>query len=109
MTESLLRTAALNEVLLHAFCVMPDHVHLIASPSHRCDIVQLVGRIKGHATRALRAHGTPLDLWQRSFWDHFLHADEDLTRAVAYVVEIPVRAGLVARHSNYPFSGGSTD
>ena len=109
MTESLLRTATLNEVLLHAFCVMPDHVHLIASPSHRCDIVQLVGRIKAHATRALQAHGTTLDLWQRSFWDHFVRADEDLAQAIAYVVENPVRAGLVAHRADYPFSGGSID
>ena len=44
-------------------------------------------------------------LWQPSYFDHVLRDDEETKRAVRYVLENPVRKGLVTEFANYPFSG----
>jgi REP element-mobilizing transposase RayT len=92
-------------VRLHAWCVMPDHVHLLLSPSDRCDIVTFVGQFKNLAQRAAWTSGVVGAFWQASFWDHFLRRDEHFGSAVRYILENPVRAGLAAGVGNYPFVG----
>ena len=92
-------------VPVHAFCIMPDHVHLVVEPSAGCDLATFVGQFKNLAQRAAWARGVRGQFWQASFWDHFLRRDEDLRRIVEYVLENPVRAGLVSVRQDYPFSG----
>jgi hypothetical protein len=43
--------------------------------------------------------------WQTTFWDHFLRGDERLAHAIEYVLNNPVRSGLVERWCDYRFSG----
>ena len=44
-------------------------------------------------------------LWQPSYFDHVLRDEEETLRAVRYVLENPVRKGLVTEFADYPFSG----
>jgi hypothetical protein len=44
-------------------------------------------------------------LWQRSYYDHILREDEDVVGVARYVLENPVRAGLVTEVIQYPFHG----
>ena len=97
--------AAVTGVSVYAYCVMPDHVHVVLAPSLECDVVKFVGQFKNLAQRAAWRHGVVGAFWQASFWDHFLHADEDIERVVSYVLENPVRRGLVSHWPEYAFSG----
>ena len=97
--------ALATAMLVYAYCVMPDHVHLVLGPSESCDIVTFVGQFKNLAQRALWELGVRGKVWQRSFFDHFLRADEQVGTVVDYVLDNPVRAGLVASRYEYPFSG----
>jgi putative transposase len=55
-------------VRIFAFCVMPDHVHLVAEPSASCGLVTFVGQFKNLAQRAAAwAHGVEGRFWQSSF------------------------------------------
>jgi putative transposase len=92
-------------VPIYAFCIMPDHVHLVLGASVACDIVTFVGQFKNLAQRAAWRLGAKGTFWQPSFWDHFLRRDEQLAVAVDYVLSNPVRRGLVAAWESYPFSG----
>ena len=86
------------EVTLHALCVMPDHVHLVQINAGE-DAKVSIGRFKAHATRRLhapgrrppRAYRTP---WVRGGWFVSLDSEEAIRRAVAYVENNPVEAGL---------------
>src|SRR5438067_1987619 len=73
-------------VRVHAYCVMPDHVHLLAAPSENCDLISFVGQFKNLSLRAAWLLGVQGTYWQRRFWDHFLRADEDIQRVVEYVL-----------------------
>jgi putative transposase len=101
----LMEHAARTAVTVYAYCVMPDHVHLVLSPSASCDLVKFVGQVKSLALRSAWGLGVVGTFWQKSFWDHFLRVDEALPAAIAYVLENPVRARLVARWDDYEFSG----
>ena len=92
-------------VPIYAYCFMPDHIHLVVEPSASCDIVTFVGQFKNLTQRAAWACGVQGAFWQPSFWDHFVRRDEDLRRVIEYVLDNPVRAGLVTSAQEYPFSG----
>ena len=87
---------------------MPDHVHMILTPlvdPHRNDIFSLVRNmqsIKGASARAinqrLRRHGP---VWQEESFDHVLRSCEGLDAKVLYVLQNPVRKGLVRDWRQY--------
>jgi hypothetical protein len=43
--------------------------------------------------------------WQKDFFDHIIHADEDLAAQIRYVANNPVRKGLASDWRSYPFTG----
>ncbi len=97
--------SAKTGVSVHGYCVMPDHVHLVIEPSSSCDVIAFVGQYKNLAQRALWQHGLRGLFWQKSFWDHFLRGDEQLEQVLRYVLNNPVRRGLVEQWEHYPYSG----
>lgn len=94
-----------TNVTIYGYCIMPDHVHLVLSPSATCSIITFVGQFKNLSQRAAWNRGVQGSFWQKSFWDHFLRAEEQVERVVEYVLNNPVRGGLVENWKEYPFSG----
>ena len=90
---------------ISAYCFMPDHVHAIVSGlAGTSDVYRFVHHAKQvSAFRVRQAFG--LRLWQPSFFDRTLRADEDTWPVVRYVINNPVRAGLAASPGDYPFWG----
>jgi REP element-mobilizing transposase RayT len=87
---------------LYAWCVMPDHIHLLLQDRNIIDFVRL---FKGKLVPKASALKRDQRLWQRSFYDHGLRKDEALEQTAAYIWENPVRAGLVNQASEYEWSG----
>jgi len=85
---------------------MPDHVHLILSPladeEGSFSIPQIMHAIKSESAhrinKALERQGK---VWQDESFDHVLRGDESLATKMAYVLENPVRAGLVKTAADY--------
>ncbi|MGB6874367.1 MAG: transposase [Dehalococcoidia bacterium] len=94
-----------NSIPLYAYCVMPDHVHLLVSASETKGIIEFVRETKSLSTRLAWQHGYKGPIWQRSFYDHFLRRDEDCMLVAKYIVGNPVRKGIVEHWQDYPFSG----
>ena len=89
---------------LHAYCFMPDHLHLLISGQEGSSLRDFVRHFKQlSAYRYKREHGA--QLWQISYYDHVLRKDEGLLALARYIWDNPVRAGLVQNRSEYPFSG----
>ncbi|MGA9542038.1 MAG: transposase [Candidatus Sulfotelmatobacter sp.] len=95
---------------LHVAVVMPNHVHLILTPltdQERLLIVSLIEimrAIKGASARAinqrLRLHGA---IWQEESFDHVLRSSENLDTGIDYILQNPVRAGIVPDWQMYPW------
>jgi REP element-mobilizing transposase RayT len=103
--DVLRRHSAQVGVTLWAYCVMPDHGHLVLTPSATCDIVSFVGQFKSLSLRAAWKLGVDGSFWQPRFWDHFARKEDEAKRVILYVLQNPVRAGLVAQWHDYAFSG----
>ena len=101
IANSLLSTASLE---IWAYCLMPNHVHLIVIP-HRPDSLSRL-LCETHARYARRInleHGWQGHLWQERFHS-FVMDDEHLFAAVRYVELNPVRAGLCEQPDEWPWS-----
>lgn len=93
---------------LIAWCVMPNHVHVIVRPKHRVALSRLIRRWKAHSGRKanlLLARTGPF--WMRGYFDRFIRSSEHLAHAVRYVESNPVKAGLVSRPEAWPFSSAA--
>jgi REP element-mobilizing transposase RayT len=94
-----------EEFAILAFCVMPDHSHLLVEgATDRSDLRRFVKSAKQQsgAAYALR-HAEPL--WQEGYYERVLRADEDLRGIARYILWNPVRAGLVRTPVEYPYIG----
>ena len=95
-----------RKCILHAAVIMPDHVHLILTPLADEEGSFSIPQIM-HATKSESAHrinkalGRKGRVWQDESFDHMLRGDESLTRKMSYVLENPVRAGLVKTSAEY--------
>jgi putative transposase len=98
-----------------AWCLMPNHVHLILVPSVTQGLGAALRRTQGRYARAVNAReGSTGHLWQARYGSFVM--DERYLLACARYVELnPVRAGLVARPQDWPWSsarahlGGASD
>ena len=106
--EQIARVAEEQQFAVPAYCFMPDHVHIVAEGLEECanlkSFVKLAKQCSGFHFR--RRFG--LTLWQRYLYEHVVRDDETTEAIVAYVVENPLRAGLVERIDDYPFVGSCT-
>jgi putative transposase len=92
-------------VPVYAYCFMPDHLHLLLSPTRSTSVFDFVRVYKSLSTRLAWQHEHAGRLWQARFYDHFLRKDDDVRRVVDYIVSNPVRAGIVTHWCDYPFCG----
>jgi putative transposase len=100
-------TAIQHSFCLRAYCLMPDHLHLLPQgASTSADLLSFVQSFKHKTTFPFRAK-TGKELWQISFFDHILRTAEDLSETAEYILLNPVRSKLVSRPQDYPYSGTS--
>ncbi len=100
-----------KKYMLYVAVVMPDHVHMILAPlvdAKRHQIVSLVDimrGIKGASAREINQrmgrHGA---VWQEESFDHVLRSTEGLDTKVDYILQNPVRKGLVSDWREYPWA-----
>ena len=76
VVDHLTNKAAEFHYFLHAYCVMPDHVHFLCQgATDDCDLLALVEAFKQHtAYESKKRCGTRL--WQKRFYDHILRPGE---------------------------------
>ena len=79
-------------------------IYFVRQPSQRPSLVTMVKYWKSSAARNwIKSADSPV--WQRHFWDTQLRRSESYDQKWNYVVENPVRAGLVARSEDWSFQG----
>ena len=94
----------LGHYLCHAFVVMPNHVHLLATPA--VALPKLTKSLKGitakRANAMLALIGSPF--WQEESYDHLVRHNGEFEKIASYIHENPVRAGLVREASDFRWS-----
>ena len=102
--ELMAEWCARYKVDVWAYCLMPTHVHLIAAPRTAEGLCRAVGEAHRRYTRHINSREGEMGcLWQGRFASYVVD-DEYLRSAACYVALNPVRAGLVARPEDWPWS-----
>lgn len=104
---------------LQAFCIMPNHVHVLLDTStqlHQLEsseadteymqLDRIMKRIKGASSRYVNQllGRTGSSFWQKDSYDHFVRNHEEWNRILAYILNNPVKAGLVKDWQEWSFS-----
>lgn len=93
-----------KDFVLHAYVIMPDHLHLLITPEESLEkSVQLIKG--GFSFRAKRELDWKFDIWQPGFTDHRIRDEEDWKRHLEYIRSNPVEARLVDDSVLYEFMG----
>ncbi|MCB1020414.1 MAG: transposase [Bryobacterales bacterium] len=102
--EALRAKARQHGLTILDWCLMTNHVHLVAIPRRPDSLAKAVGQAHWrHTIRFNRRYGRSGHLWQGRFYSCPL-GPTHLVTALAYVDLNPVRAGLVGRPAQYPWS-----
>jgi len=92
------------EVDVWAYCLMPNHVHMILRPKRSDDLGRAVGEAHRRYTNFINARGRWTGHLFQSRFASVVLDDDHLIRAVRYVSLNPVRARLVARPEEWKWS-----
>ena len=94
-------------VEIHAYCLMTNHVHLVATPHRAESLAKAVGRTHWRYSQTInRLHGRSGHLWQGRFYSCALDRPH-FGAAVKYVERNPVRAGVVRRAWEFAWSSAA--
>jgi putative transposase len=104
--QQILRTSEEDQFAVLAHCFMPDHLHLVMEGCHQSsDLRRFVKVAKQRVDYTFRTQLGIRNVWQEGYYERVLRSDEATDVVVRYVLNNPVRAGLVERAEDYPFSG----
>ena len=101
--------ASRYEWVVHAFCLMTTHYHLVVDALRE----QLSGgmhRLNGvYAEQYNARYARKGHLWGDRFWSGVIESEEELEATCQYVLNNPVRAGLCASAADWPWSASRYD
>ena len=86
---------------LHAFVLMPDHIHAILTPAPDVSLEKAVQFIKGNFSHRLTSK---FPVWTPSFNETQIRSLENFESFRRYILQNPVRAKLVAIAEEFPYS-----
>jgi putative transposase len=93
---------------LHAFVVMPDHLHVLLSPGEATTVEKAMQMIKGgSAHRMGLERPKKFPVWHAGFHDRWMRDAEEYRGSKRYIEQNPVEAKLVERSEDYVFSSAS--
>jgi REP-associated tyrosine transposase len=97
-----------GKVLLIAYAVLPDHLHLLCVPLGESTISHVMKAIKGTSGKAINKFGLHAGpVWQQSFYDRVIRDEKLLNVAVEYIHRNPYRCGPRDKSGRVPLLFGA--
>ncbi len=103
--QQIKRNQQLHQCTWLAWVLMPDHFHgLVRLDGESAQLSSIVRHLKGSSSNVINKYlNASGSLWQPSFHDHALRAEEDRLKVARYIVANPLRKGLVRNVQEYPY------
>ena len=94
----------LGHLSLRAWVLMPDHMHTLIQLPHGQSLAQPMGRMHSCVAKsANRAQHRVGKFWQGAYYDVQIRDERQLRNTLRYIINNPVKAGLVSQPGDYPF------
>jgi putative transposase len=104
LQRTILEYRSQGRFLLHAFVIMPEHLHALVTPAPEVSLEKAMQFIKGGFSFRLKSK---LEGWMRSFNETQIMTKEKFVGCVLYIEANPVRRGLASTRGMYPFSSAA--
>lgn len=105
--EILLKEAAEEKCEIYVYVFMPDHMHvLIQGREESSSVLRLMRGFK-QRTGYFFSRNHVGGRWQKDFYDHICRDEVDVQNQLRYIIENPVRKGLVTHWRDYKFKGST--
>jgi putative transposase len=101
MLDVLQHYRAQGRFALHAFVIMPDHLHVLITPAPDVSLEKAMQFIKGSFSFRLKSKR---DVWERSYNEVQILERKKFDGCRRYVEENPVKAGMCARPEEHLYS-----
>ena len=89
---------------LHAWTIMPNHVHVLFTVLPAASLGAVVGSWKRFTGRVANEQlGRTGAFWQTEYWDRFIRNDTHFAATETYIDQNPVKAGLIGEASLWPY------
>ena len=93
---------------LHAWCIMPNHVHVVVTPLDGHELSAILHSWKSYTSKqAGKLLGSTGTFWQRESFDHLCRSRQHIEWFVRYTEENPVKAGLCVAPHDWKFSSAA--
>jgi len=90
---------------LLAWCLMPNHVHVVVEMERGVSLSDVVRSWKSFTARRANAHLQRTGpFWHADYFDRYMRNEEHLTQTIDYVEQNPVKAGLAAEPTDWKWS-----
>lgn len=90
---------------LIAWCVMPNHVHVLIKQMEGYPLGDVIQSWKSATAHKINGVvGQEGRLWRREYFDRFMRDSDHLSSTIEYIEENPVKAQLVAHAVEWRFS-----
>ena len=99
------RTAASEQFAILAYCLMPDHVHLLVEGLSDTSDLKHFAKMAKQRSGGLHRRRCSVRLWQDGYFERVLRDTDEQRDYARYIINNPVRAGLVANPRDYPHVG----
>jgi REP element-mobilizing transposase RayT len=108
MVEEALLRFDCERYQLHAWVVMPNHVHVLLTPGDGWSLSAILHSWKSFASkRANRILGRRGKFWQEEYFDRYIRDQQHFERAVEYIEGNPAKAGLCEIKQQWPFGSAT--
>jgi putative transposase len=98
-----------DKYTLIAWCIMPNHVHVLIEPKHT--LSRIVQSWKSYTGRWISSQNDELNLgitcksvWMREYWDRYIRDENHYRNVIDYIHQNPVKAGLCAKPADWRWS-----
>jgi REP element-mobilizing transposase RayT len=99
-----------NRYHLHAWVVMPNHVHILFTPARYTAISDIMQAWKSSAAKKInQVLGRSGTVWQPDYFDRMIRDERHFRAAMTYIENNPVRAGICTQASQWPWSSAAKD
>jgi putative transposase len=103
-----------KEIKLFCYCIMPDHLHILISLEENYKkrkgafgertLQNWVSAFKRYTARLIGQMYHVETLWQKNFYDRVVRREESLIDLCSYILNNPVRRGMVSAWEEYPYA-----
>ena len=98
-----------KDYLLHAYTIMPNHVHMEITLGNNLNLFEVLQSLKRHTARQCnKILNRTGPFWQHESYDHVIR-DGEFGRIVFYILRNPIKAGLSRTFKGWPYSYVSPD